>query len=66
MHHSYPGKITFFWAEEEVLRKEGWRELIEDKDVDIHMIPGNHTTSRTEYLPVLAEHLYTCLSKVHE
>jgi len=66
MHHSYPGKITFFWAEEEVLRKEGWRELIEDKDVDIHMIPGNHTTSRTDYLPVLAEHLYTCLNKVHQ
>jgi amino acid adenylation domain-containing protein len=66
MHHSYPGKITFFWAEKEVLRKERWRKLIEDKDVDIHMIPGNHTTSRTEYLPVLAEHLYTCLSKVHE
>ena len=66
MYYSYPGKMTFFWAEEEGARKEKWDKLIEDQDVDIHMIPGNHTTSRTEYLPVLAEHLYTCLSKVHQ
>ena len=24
MPHSYPGKITFFWTDEEPLRREGW------------------------------------------
>ena len=71
MPYSYPGKITFFWTEEEPLRREGWfklieAKLIEDKKEDIHIIPGNHITSRTKYLSVLAEHLSTCLSKVHE
>jgi len=63
MPHSYPGKITFFWTEEEPKRQEGWRQLIEEKEVDIHIIPGNHMTSRTTYLPVLAECLRTCLRK---
>ncbi len=63
MPHSYPGKITFFWTEEEPKRQERWRQLIEEKEVDIHIIPGNHMTSRTTYLPVLAECLRTCLRK---
>ena len=66
MPYSYAGKITFFWTEEEPLRREGWctmidAKLIEEKKVDVHIIPGNHITSRTKYLPVLAEHLSTCL-----
>jgi amino acid adenylation domain-containing protein len=60
----YPGKMTFFWAEKEVFRRERWRSWIEGKDVETHIIPGDHTTSRTEYLPVLAEHLSACLNKV--
>jgi hypothetical protein len=66
MPHSYPGKITFFWTEEEPRRQDGWRKLIENKEVDVHIIPGNHITSRTEHLPVLAEHLHSCLGKVHQ
>lgn len=66
MPHSYPGKMTFFWTEEEPERQEGWRKLIKNKEVEIHIIPGNHITSRTTYLPVLAEHLSACLNKVHE
>ena len=63
MPHSYPGKITFFWTEEEPRRTERWRQLIAEKEVDVHSIPGNHMTSRTTYLPVLAECLRTCLRK---
>jgi amino acid adenylation domain-containing protein len=66
--HSYPGKITFFWTAEEPLRRERWHKLMEAKidanKVEIHTIPGNHMTSRTRYLPVLAEQLGICLSKV--
>src|SRR6266496_3409151 len=64
MPHPYAGKITFFWTEEEPWRKKGWRKLIEAKatqEVDVHIIPGNHITSRTSYLPILAEHLASCL-----
>ena len=64
---SYPGKITFFWTEEEPFRTEEWRQVMEAKtegnEVEIHIIPGNHLTSRTEHLPVLAEQLRTCLGK---
>ena len=67
MPHSYPGRITFFWTEEEPHRREKWRRLIEAKtqanEVEVHIIPGNHITSRTEHLPVLAERLRECLSK---
>ena len=65
--HSYPGKITLFWTAEEPLLREGWRKSMEAKieadKVEFHIIPGNHITSRTEYLPVLAEHLYACINK---
>ena len=64
MPHTYTGKITFFWTEEEPLRRRGWEKLIEGKDVDIHIIPGNHMTSRTQYLPILAEHLRSCMDSV--
>ncbi len=68
MPHPYPGKITFFWADEEPARKAGWRQLMEAKtkanEAEIHLIPGNHITSRTQYLPALAEQLRICLSQV--
>ncbi len=64
---SYAGKITFFWTSEEPFRSEGWRKAMEAKTeanaAEIHIIPGDHITSRTQYLPVLAEHLRSCLSK---
>jgi amino acid adenylation domain-containing protein len=60
----YPGKVTFFWTEEEPKRKYGWRPWMKSNEVDIHIIPGNHITSRTRYLSVLAEHLRTCVQNV--
>jgi len=63
----YPGKITFFWTDEEPFRRERWRKLnvvnTEGNEVEIHIIPGNHITSRTRYLSVLTEHLRLCISK---
>jgi len=60
----YPGKVTFFWTEEEPARKYGWRPGIKSNEVDIHIIPGNHISSRTRYLSILAEHLRTCVQNV--
>ncbi len=62
----YPGKITFFWAAEEPWRSVGWRNMAETKEVEVHIIPGNDITSRTEYLQVLAERLRDCVNKVQE
>jgi len=62
--HTYSGKITFFWTQEEPLRRRGWSKLIRGKEVAIHTIPGNHLTSRTRFLPILADHLRTCLENV--
>ncbi len=62
----YPGPVTFFWTEEEPGRKNAWRPWIANNEVDIHIIPGNHITSRTRYLSVLAEHLRTCVQDVQE
>jgi hypothetical protein len=65
--HSYPDKVTFFWTEEEPHRREIWRRWMETKTqadkVEVHIIPGNHITSRTEHLPKLAELLRKCVSK---
>jgi hypothetical protein len=61
----YPGKITFFWSIEEPERAYDWRNVITAKEgeVEIYINPGNHISSRTEYLPVLAQRLRECLMK---
>lgn len=59
----YTGKLTFFWTEEEPARKYNWRPWIAHNEVDIHIIPGNHITSRTRHLSVLAEHLRQCVER---
>ena len=64
---SYPGKITFFWTNEEPFRRERWLKLMESKieanETESHIIPGNHITSRTQYLHALAEQLCICINK---
>ena len=66
---SYPGKITFFWTREEPARQIKWRRWLTAKTqtgtVTVRIIPGNHITSRTEYLPLLAEQLRICLDEAH-
>ena len=66
--HFYPGKIAFFWTEEEPHRREIWRRTMETQtqadNVEVHIIPGNHMTSRTEHLPILAERFRECLTKI--
>jgi len=64
----YPGRITFFWTSEEPWRPVGWQNIVKAKEgeVEIHAIPGNHITSRTEHLQVLAEHLRDCVKRAQE
>jgi len=67
MPHPYSGKITFFWTDGELFRRERWVKLMASKTeankVEVHVIPGNHITSRTQYFPVLAEQLCACINK---
>jgi len=64
----YAGKITFFWTSEEPWRPIGWREIVKAKEneVEILTLPGNHITSRTRHLSILAERLQSCLSEAQE
>ena len=67
MPYSYAGKITLFWTDEEPHRSRKWQQVMEGHvqgEVEMHIIPGNHISSRTQYLSVLAEKLSLCLSKV--
>jgi hypothetical protein len=61
----YPGKITFFWTSEEPWRSDAWQKVVKAKEgeVETYINPGNHISSRTEYLPVLAQRLRECLNK---
>ena len=63
----YPGRITLFWAMNSVQdvddNRLGWRSLAAD-GLDVHTIPGNHTTIREEpNVRVLVDRLKLCLEK---
>ena len=55
----YPGKIVFFWDNEDSWRPVWWRKVIEAKanEVEVYKLPGTHYTLRTEDVHVLAEYL---------
>lgn len=62
----FAGKITFFWTQgdnEVRPSRKGWRKVEANGEVEIHLIPGDHITSRTIYLHVLADHLDSCIRK---
>lgn len=66
---SYPGRLTIFRARDEKHPTAdpamGWRSLAQD--VDPHLIPGDHhgCTQLAESLPILGEHLKSCLDACH-
>jgi hypothetical protein len=65
----YAGRLTIFRAEGEKHPTDdpamGWRSLAQR--VDSHSIPGDHLgcISLAENLPILAEHLKSCLDSFH-
>jgi surfactin family lipopeptide synthetase A len=65
----YDGKVTFFWANEGRQAKEfrkGWRQVEANSEVEVHLIPGDHITCRTDYLHFLGAHLDDCIRKAQE
>ena len=60
----YPGKIILVWAREEPFRGVWRRKAAQEKDIELHVIPGTHIGCRTDHVQALAEKLRSCLSKV--
>ncbi|MEK6335950.1 MAG: amino acid adenylation domain-containing protein [Acidobacteriota bacterium] len=67
---SFPGKITFFWANDDPVKnfednRLGWRRL-STGGFEVQSVPGTHTSIREEpNVAVLAEKLQLCLQKAH-
>ena len=64
---SYEGKLTLFWTQQEPWRRESWCKVMGRQtlasEVNVHFIPGDHISSRTQYLPLLAEQLALCINQ---
>jgi hypothetical protein len=66
----YAGRLTIFRAKSEKHPTDnpalGWSSLAEE--VDPHSIPGDHHScmSLAENLPILAEHLKSCVDSCHD
>ncbi len=61
----YAGKVTFFWDSKEIAIREAWRDVLADA-IEVHIIPGTHTTCRTEHVHEMARHLMECLNERQE
>ena len=62
----YPDRVTLFVSSELPVERSdyptlGWYKVAQE--VDVHLVPGDHSTSITTYVQVLAEKLKTCLDK---
>ena len=61
----YPGRITLFWPEDDEEKPEDaascWSKVA--REVELHVLPGDHITCITKYAPVMARELQTCLTK---
>jgi len=62
----YPGKVTLFWDEMEPFRRKWWHDWAkeQDQEVEEHIIPGTHSTCKTEHIEGMAKHLRECLDQV--
>lgn len=63
----YPGKATFFWAQEiPSQRRLGWGQGSNAREVEIHIVPGTHETCRTDHLSEMTDELKKCVEKVQK
>jgi thioesterase domain-containing protein/acyl carrier protein len=64
----YPGRITLFWPEDDEEKPEDaaacWSKVA--REVELHVLPGDHITCITKHAAVLAQKLQTCLTKARE
>jgi len=63
----YPGRVTYLWAKEEFIGKREWGEKqAEAQEREVHLIPGDHWSCRTEHIEAYARQLSLCLNKAQE
>jgi thioesterase domain-containing protein len=67
VNRRYPGKITFFWAEDALQdfedNRSGWTSVA-GGGCEIYVVPGTHTKMREEpHVQKLVEKLKPCLEK---
>ncbi len=62
---NYSGRITLFWPtdDEESPQDAASRWSKVARDVELHVLPGDHLTCLTKHASVLSRELQTCLSK---
>ncbi len=63
----YNGKTIFFWAADAFQTKESrpsWQKIEAQGENEVHFLPGDHITVRTDHLDALAELLYECVTRV--
>ena len=61
----YPGKVTLLWDSAEPERSQWWQRMAEGKDqeVEVYLIPGSHSTCKTDHISGMAAQLRACLDK---
>jgi amino acid adenylation domain-containing protein len=60
----FSGKVTLFRSEMREKRKFKWENYARNIDIEIHHIPGDHDTFRTEpHVQVLAKKLQACINR---
>ncbi len=62
----YPDRVTLFLASELSVERSddptlGWCEVA--KEVDVHLVPGDHLTSITRHVKFIAKKLRACLDE---
>lgn len=61
----YAGRVTLLQPGEEIRQvpdpARGWKGVA--AHVDVHVVPGDHTTALTRWMPALAERLRRCLEQ---
>ena len=64
----FPGKVTLFWDEKEPVRRKWWNTWAKkrDQEVEEQIIPGSHTTCKTDQLDGMAKHLSASIQSVQK
>lgn len=64
----YPGRVTLFWPEDDEEKPEDaascWSKVA--REVELHVLPGDHITCITKHAAVLAAELQSCLTRARE
>jgi hypothetical protein len=61
----YAGKVTYFWAHDDLERRRAWPKVAEAHEAEVHVIPGTHYSLITDHLHVLSAQLRLSLDKAH-